>query len=113
MWIVAYDTCYAMVDRADDLKVGIKSTAILFGNLDRLMVGVLQAATVISLWLLGQRLGYGWFYLSALLVIVALFGYQQWLIRKRDPQDCFRAFSNNIQVGLSLFAGVLAETVVA
>lgn len=109
LWIVAYDTLYAMVDREDDLKAGIKSTAILFGAQDRLMVGVLQAGAWFGFALLGWRSGFGAAYGAGLAVIVALFVYQQALIRERDRDQCFRAFLNNTWVGFVLFAAVVVE----
>ena len=109
LWIVAYDTLYAMVDREDDLKAGIKSTAILFGAQDRLMVGVLQAGAWFGFALLGWRSGFGAVYGTGLAVIVALFVYQQALIRERDRDRCFRAFLNNTWVGFVLFAAVVVE----
>lgn len=109
LWIVAYDTMYAMVDREDDLKIGIKSTAILFGEMDRLMVGVLQLSALIAFTLLGLKLEFAQAYYVGLAVAAALFAYQQYLIRHRQPQACFRAFTNNIQVGFALFCGTLAE----
>ncbi len=110
LWIVAYDTLYAMVDRDDDLQVGIKSTAILFGSADRLIVGVLQLSAIITLLLLGQRLGLGGFYYLGILSCLGLFAYQQYLIRQRKPDACFKAFLNNVWVGFSLFAGVVLDT---
>lgn len=109
-WIVAYDTEYAMVDRDDDLRVGIKSTAILFGGADRFMVGVLQAGALLTLALLGAQLELGTFYRAGLAAAAALFGYQQFLIRDRSRDGCFRAFRNNTWVGFALFAGVVLET---
>ncbi len=109
LWIVAYDTMYAMVDREDDLKIGIKSTAILFGEMDRLMVGILQLSALMAFVLLGLRLGYVHAYYVGVVAAAALFAYQQYLIRNREPQACFRAFTNNIQVGFALFCGTLAE----
>ncbi|XOV83778.1 MAG: 4-hydroxybenzoate octaprenyltransferase [bacterium] len=109
LWIVAYDTMYAMVDRDDDLQVGIKSTAILFGDLDRVMVGVLQISALLSFLLVGLQLGYQHFYYVGLLVCGALFGYQQYLIRHRDREACFAAFKNNISAGFALFAGTVLE----
>ena len=110
VWIVGYDTLYAMVDREDDLQVGIKSTAILFGSADRFMVGVLQAGTVASLALLGSQLHYGALFYVGLLAISGLFAHQQVLIRRREPAACFAAFTNNTWVGLCLFAAVVLET---
>ncbi len=106
VWTVAYDTQYAMCDREDDLKIGIKSTAILFGDADRLIIGVLQALTLWPLWLLGRGLDFGWPWYLGLAVAAALFVYQQWLIRDREPAACFRAFLNNQWVGLAIFAGL-------
>jgi len=104
-----YDTLYAMVDRDDDLKVGIKSTAILFGRADRLMVGILQAMTLLSLTLFGSRSGFGPVYFLGLLVIGVLFLHQQRLIRHRARDACFEAFRNNVWVGFTLWAAVVAE----
>jgi 4-hydroxybenzoate polyprenyltransferase len=109
LWIVAYDTMYAMVDRDDDLKVGIKSTAILFGDLDRLMIGILQISALVSFLLVGLQLGYQHFYYLGLLICAGLFGYQQFLIRNRDRDACFAAFKNNISAGFALFAGTVVE----
>ena len=109
LWIVAYDTLYAMVDRDDDLAIGVKSTAILFGNADRAVVGVLQLATVGVLILLGIRAGFvhGWYFGVA--TALGLFVVQQRLIRNRDRDACFKAFGNNVWVGFALFAGAVAE----
>ncbi len=109
LWIVAYDTLYAMVDRADDLVVGVKSTAVLFGNADRAVVGALQLATVGLLGWVGARAGlqHGWY--LAITVAGGLFAYQQWLIRDRGRDGCFRAFGNNVWVGFALFAGAVTE----
>ena len=109
LWIVAYDTMYAMVDRDDDLKVGIKSTAILFGDLDRIMIGILQISALVSFLLAGLQLGYQHFYYVGLLVCSALFGYQQYLIRNREKDGCFAAFKNNINAGFALFIGTVLE----
>ncbi|MGL6262054.1 4-hydroxybenzoate octaprenyltransferase [Vibrio sp. WXL210] len=107
LWTIAYDTQYAMVDRDDDLKVGIKSTAILFGRRDKMIVGLLQLITLLLLMLLGNvnKLGSGYFW--CLLVVGALFVYQQWLIRGRDRDACFQAFLNNNYVGMAVTTGLL------
>jgi 4-hydroxybenzoate polyprenyltransferase len=110
LWIVAYDTLYAMVDRDDDVHVGIKSTAILFGSADRFVVGVLQGAAVMSLALLGSMLELGIYYHLGLVTVLGLFGYQQYLIRERSREGCFKAFRNNTWVGFALFAGVVLDT---
>lgn len=109
-WTVAYDTLYAMVDRDDDLRIGVKSTAILFGRFDKLIVGLLQFATLVLMLLTGwiMQLG-GAFYWSVMLV-GALFIYQQRLIIHRDRDACFHAFLNNNYVGLVLFVGIALST---
>jgi 4-hydroxybenzoate polyprenyltransferase len=109
LWIVMYDTLYAMVDRDDDLKVGIKSTAILFGTSDRFMIGVLQALAWISLALFGIGERYGYAYAAGLGAIAALFLYQQTLIRSRARDACFKAFCNNVWVGFALWAAIVVE----
>ncbi len=111
LWIVAYDTLYAMVDRDDDLQVGIKSTAILFGTADRFMVGLLQACALLAWYLLGAQLELGTFYQLGLAAAAGLFVYQHRLIRDRRREDCFKAFRNNTWVGFVFFAGVVLETV--
>jgi 4-hydroxybenzoate polyprenyltransferase len=108
-WIVMYDTLYAMVDRDDDVKVGIRSTAILFGRADRLMVGVLQALTWMCLALFGVRAGFGIAYFVGMAVIGCLFAHQQRLIRRRDRDGCFAAFGNNVWVGFVLWLAVVVE----
>ena len=110
LWTVAYDTEYAMVDRDDDLKAGIKSTAILFGELDRHIVGALQALTVIALLLTGQRFELGWIYYLSVAIAGGLFLYQQALIRERKHAGCFKAFLNNNWVGAAVFAGLALDT---
>lgn len=109
VWTVAYDTQYAMVDRDDDIKLGLKSTAILFGDLDRLMIGILQFIFIVTLWTANQLTPLGfWFHLGLAGAVVLLI-YQQVLIRKRKREECFRAFLNNHWVGLMIFSGLLLE----
>lgn len=108
-WIVAYDTLYAMIDRDDDILIGVKSTAILFGNGDRFMVGMLQAIALFIFYLFGEQMGYGLFYKIALFAIAGLFIYQQRIIVDREPAACFEAFRNNQWVGFMLFLGVAFE----
>lgn len=110
IWPVIYDTYYAMVDRVDDVKVGIRSTAILFGQLDRLIIGMLQILFLLILGLVGWLLDLKWFYFASLLIGGVLFGYQQWLTRDRDSVMCFRAFLNNQWVGLVVFVGIFLST---
>ncbi len=108
-WIVAYDTEYAMVDRDDDLVVGIKSTAILFGDLDRLMICLLQGLALGTWFLLGVSLDYQNAFFIGLIVATGLFAYQQRLIRDRSREGCFAAFKNNIWVGVALLTSSLIE----
>ena len=105
-WTVAYDTMYAMVDRDDDLKIGVKSTAILFGRWDKLINGLLQLTTLALLIVVGSIAGLGTAYWLSLIGAAALFGYQQWLIRERQREPCFKAFLNNHYVGMTVFGGV-------
>jgi 4-hydroxybenzoate polyprenyltransferase len=106
LWTMAYDTAYAMVDREDDRKAGIKSTAILFGKYDRLIIALLQLTCLLSLYLAGQAFGLGLYYNASLVVAALLFGYQLHMIRERRPDDCFRAFRHNNWVGMAIFLGV-------
>ncbi|MEC6824919.1 4-hydroxybenzoate octaprenyltransferase [Photobacterium sp. NCIMB 13483] len=106
LWTIAYDTLYAMVDRDDDLKVGIKSTAILFGRFDKLIVGLLQLATIMLLIAIGGILQLNQGYYWALLLASALFVYQQMLIQGRQREQCFKAFLNNNYVGMVIFIGI-------
>lgn len=105
-WTVAYDTAYAMVDREDDLKAGIKSSAILFGRHDRLIIGMLQLTCLLCLFLAGKAFGLGLYFNAALAVAAALFIYHQYLLRERTPDACFRVFLHNNWVGMVIFAGV-------
>jgi 4-hydroxybenzoate polyprenyltransferase len=108
LWTVAYDTQYAMVDRKDDLRIGIKSTAILFGDADRLIIGMLQVMVVLGLLLTGAKASLGTEFYWSLFAVIGLFIYQQWLTLKRKPQLCFRAFLNNQWVGAVVFLGLVA-----
>ena len=107
VWTVAYDTQYAMVDRDDDLVIGIKSTAILFGRYDKMIIGGLQLLTIAMLIMLGNYYQLGASYYWGLLVAGGLFVYQQHLIRHRERQPCFQAFLNNNYVGMVVAAGLL------
>ena len=109
LWSVIYDTMYAMVDRDDDLKVGVKSTAILFGEADKLIIGFLQVVMFLGLWLLGQELQFSIVYIVALATAAGFAVYHQWLIRFRDPKLCFQAFLNNNWLGAAVFVGLVLE----
>ncbi|MGL5698158.1 MAG: 4-hydroxybenzoate octaprenyltransferase [Kluyvera sp.] len=106
LWAVAYDTQYAMVDRDDDVKIGVKSTAILFGQYDRLIIGILQVGVLVLMAAIGWLNGLHWEFYWSILVAGALFVYQQKLIRNRERGPCFQAFMNNNYVGLVLFIGL-------
>ncbi|KYN90097.1 4-hydroxybenzoate octaprenyltransferase [Vibrio cidicii] len=107
LWTIAYDTQYAMVDRDDDLLIGVKSTAILFGRFDKLIIGLLQLATLVMLLWLGQYYQLGQSFYWSILAAGALFVYQQHLIRHRERELCFKAFLNNNYVGMVLALGLL------
>ena len=108
-WIVAYDTMYAMVDREDDLKIGVRSTAILFGAQDRLMIALLQGVTLTALFLLAEVIAARGAFQLGILAAAGFFLYQHYLIRNRARDGCFAAFTNNVWVGFSLFAGAVFE----
>lgn len=109
LWVVVYDTMYAMVDRDDDLKIGVKSTAILFGQADKIIIAGLQVAVVGLLIGLGLQLQLGLFYYLGVLSAALLALYQQWLIKDREPANCFKAFLNNHWFGLVIFIGLLLQ----
>ena len=107
LWAGVYDTVYAMVDRDDDLKLDVRSTAILFGDNDRTLVGALQVMVIVGLLLAGRAAQLNWLWYVGVLAGCALFAWQQWLIRNRTRADCFRAFTNNGWFGLVVFIGAL------
>ena len=109
VWAVVYDTMYAMVDRADDLLAGVKSTAILFGELDRVFIGAFQIMVLLSLILAGRHAGLGPPYYAGLAAAACFSAYQQRLIRGRAPPECLRAFLNNNWFGASVFAGIALD----
>jgi len=108
-WAVAYDTAYAMVDREDDLKVGVKSTAILFGRWDRALIGLFHLLCLVLLAWGGRMAGLGPLYFAGLVIALSLAGYQQWLIRERNGPACFRAFLNNNWFGAAVFLGLALD----
>ncbi|OUS09987.1 4-hydroxybenzoate polyprenyltransferase [Gammaproteobacteria bacterium 54_18_T64] len=113
LWTVAFDTFYAMVDREDDLKIGIKSTAILFGDLDLFLIGVLQLLTLLGLVVTGDAFELGTPYFAGVLIAALLFIYQQVLARHRQPDACFKAFRNNQWLGLGLFIALVIDRLAA
>jgi len=109
LWTTSYDTIYAMVDRKDDLKIGVKSTAILFGDLDKIIIGIIQLLTVFALYLLGQQAEFTAPYYIAVVIVIWLFVYQQLQIMTRNENKCFKAFLNNNWVGLAIFLGIFSH----
>jgi 4-hydroxybenzoate polyprenyltransferase len=109
LWATAYDSMYAMVDIKDDLKIGVKSTAILFGDADRIIIGSMQALFLVTMVIVGNRLDLGLYYFTGLLIASILVVYQQFLIRNREPEGCFKAFLNNHWFGAVIFAGLVCH----
>jgi 4-hydroxybenzoate polyprenyltransferase len=109
IWAAMYDTIYAMVDREDDLEIGVKSSAILFADLDRLMIGAMQLMMLYALVLVGRSMSFGSWYQGGVIATAVLFVWQQWLIRTREPAACLNAFLNNQYVGLAVFTGILLQ----
>jgi 4-hydroxybenzoate polyprenyltransferase len=108
-WTVVYDTQYAMVDRDDDLKIGVKSTAILFGEGDNFIIGILQIITLISWLMIASNIAATWPVYLAIAISAGLFGYHQMLTKSRDRELCFKAFLHNHWVGAVLFAGLFVH----
>jgi 4-hydroxybenzoate polyprenyltransferase len=109
LWAALYDTLYAMVDREDDLKIGVRSSAILFADMDRFLIGVMQLMMLYALTLVGHNMEFGDWYYAGVAAAAVLFLWQQWLIRRREPAGCLRAFLNNQYVGLVIFVGILLQ----
>lgn len=109
LWTVAYDTFYGMVDREEDIKIGVKSTAVLFGEQDRFMTSCLQFMSIFAFNLVGNRFELGLYYDVSLLIAAALFVYQQYLIADRSQEHCFQAFLNNNFVGMVIFFGIVID----
>jgi 4-hydroxybenzoate polyprenyltransferase len=107
LWAAAYDTMYAMVDRDDDRRLGVRSTAILFGDADRPILGVLMLTFLLAMLLAGTRAELGWPYFCGLGAAAALFAWQFHRIRDRGREHCFAAFRNNNWVGFALWLGLL------
>lgn len=109
LWTVAFDTYYAMVDREDDLQIGIKSTAILFGKYDLRVIALLQLTTLLLLWFAGVLFGRGWFYMLGLGAAALYFVGQHLQARSRERDGCFKAFLNNHRVGMVIFIGLALD----
>jgi 4-hydroxybenzoate polyprenyltransferase len=109
LWTVAYDTYYAMTDREDDLKIGVKSTAILFGDADRLIIAILQGLALLCLLLAGNRFELGICFHLGLAVAAGCFAWEFYSTRTKDPQACFKAFLHNHWAGLAILAGIVAD----
>ncbi len=109
-WTTAYDTMYAMVDREDDEKIGVKSTAILFGDLDIVITHIIQGLMLLTLLLLGKKLGLNIYYYFGLILTIGLFIFQNKLLTTRVEDNYFKAFLNNNWVGMSVFMGIFLAT---
>ena len=109
LWATAYDTMYAMIDREDDLKIGVKSTAILFGDADKVIIGMIQMTFFLTMLIIGSRLQFDWPYYAGITAAAGFSGYQQFLIRDRDKDRCLRAFANNNLLGAIIFIGIVGE----
>lgn len=109
LWTIAYDTMYAMVDRDDDVNIGVKSTAILFGENDKRIIGFIQLLVLGILFTVGDILAFGWPYQLSLVIAAGLFSYQQLLISNRERDKCFQAFLHNHWVGMVVFIGIFIE----
>jgi len=113
LWAAIYDTIYAMVDREDDLKIGVKSSAILFADMDKFLIGTMQLMMLWALVLVGRNMHFGNWYYAGVAAAAVFFLWQQWLIRRREPGGCLRAFLNNQYVGLVIFVGILLQYIYA
>lgn len=109
IWALVYDSMYAMVDRDDDLKIGVKSTAVLWGHYDRFWIGVFQAIVFVLLIVLGRMFGLGLFYNLGLVVAAGIAVYHQWLIRNRERGSCFHAFLHNNHLAAAVFVGIAVD----
>jgi 4-hydroxybenzoate polyprenyltransferase len=109
LWAGVYDTFYAMVDRNDDLRIGVNSTAVTFGDLDLLMIGAMQLMVLLALLLVGRSLALGAPYYAGLAAGAGFFMWQQWLARNRDREGCLLAFHHNNYFGVVVLAGLIIE----
>ena len=112
LWATVYDTMYGMVERDDDIKIGVKSTAVLFGEADRTIIAIIQLLFIAALLLIGQAAALGGYYYFGVLLAAALSIYQQYLIRNREPKCCFQAFLNNNWLGAAVFSGLVLHYLV-
>jgi len=110
-WIVAYDTIYAMADKEDDLLIGVKSTAILFGKADKLFIGLLHGAAFTIIGLMGYLRDSSWHFYFGIGCAICFAIYQQFLIKDRNSQRCFQAFLNNNWVGAMIYCGIILSTI--
>ena len=110
-WAIAYDTEYAMVDRDDDRRLGLKTSAITFGRYDLIFIAICYGAALVLLWWAGNLLSYGWFYWLGLLIATAIALMHLYWIRDRERQACFRAFLHNTWFGFAVFAGIFAQVI--
>lgn len=106
MWVLAYDTLYGMVDKQDDLKIGVKSTAIFFGEADLQITATIQAMFIFGMILIGSKVGLNGYFYTSLVIASALIAWQIYSCRSREPQKCLKAFLNNNFVGLVIFCGI-------
>ena len=107
IWAVIYDTFYAMVDREDDIKIGVKSTAVLFGEVDLFVIAGLQLLMIVALVLIGYRAELGFWYFFSVAIAAAMMAWHLWLARDRQPAGCFKAFLNNHLIGMVIFIGIV------
>ncbi|MCG8370492.1 MAG: 4-hydroxybenzoate octaprenyltransferase [Proteobacteria bacterium] len=107
VWAVIYDTFYAMVDRDDDIRIGVKSTAILFGDADLFVIAGLQAVMLVALLLIGYRAGLGFWYYLSVVIAAGMMARHLWLARDRRPAGCFQAFLKNHYIGMAVFIGIV------
>lgn len=110
LWALIYDTYYAMVDREDDRRIGVRSTAIWFGKADLAIIATLQLVMIAGLWKIGVIADLGRFYFIAVLIAAVIFNRNLWWARHRDRAQCFRAFLGNHQAGLVVFVGIVLAT---
>lgn len=112
-WTVAYDTEYAMVDRDDDVRLGLKTAAITFGRLDVLAIGLFYVAALALLAVAGHLMQWGWPYFLSLIVALFVAGQHLWWIRTRDRDACFKAFRHNNWLGATVFAGIVGQYLIS